>query len=497
MKRLFVISLLAFGSLLTILPPTAASQDQPSAATANKSHPAMRKTIVPPAVPRLCAACIRAHMEFLASDAMRGRGSGTADELLAATYVGSQLRAYGIAPAGDHGGYIQRAVLQQPKLSVPPLLTFTKPGSGNTAERVTWTYGNEFIARRLSQTHFSGPLQVDHPGNDDTQVEGSIVLIVDSGSDRRKLRARLRSLASAGAVAAIEVASADESGRFQEKSKELPALPTQIEGSVPALEENFSLLQISPDAARMLQELPSNTQLNLDSSSTSEKKYTWNAVGMLRGSDPKLRDSAVLLSAHLDHLGIGKPVNGDEIYNGADDDASGTTAVLELARVLGAGARPRRTVIFALFGSEEPGGLGSTYFREHPPLPLREIAANLEFEMLGRADPAVRPDTVWITGWERSNLGPTLAGRGAKLVSDPHPEQNFFARSDNYALAQKGVVAQTVSSYGLHGDYHQPSDDLAHIDFKHMEAAIGSLLQPVSWLVNSSFTPKWNAGGKP
>jgi Peptidase family M28 len=117
--------------------------------------------------------------------------------------------------------------------------------------------------------------------------------------------------------------------------------------------------------------------------------------------------------------------------------------------------------------------------------------------MLGRADPAVSPDVVWITGWERSNLGPTLAARGAKLVRDPHPEQNFFARSDNYVLAKKGVVAQTISSYGLHSDYHQPSDDLAHIDFKHMDAAIGSLLQPVSWLVNSPFAPKWNEGGKP
>ena len=436
-------------------------------------------------------------MEFLASDAMRGRGSGTADELVAVTYVGSQLRAYGIAPAGDAGSYIQRAVLQQPKLAAPPLLAFTKLGAGKAAEKVTWTYGKEFIALRLSQTHFSGPLRVDHPGEDDAQVAGSIVLIVESGTDRRKLRARAAALASAGAAATIAVATAEETGHFQERSEQLPTLPAQIEGSASGLGGNFSLLEVRPDAGNTLEALPANTELNFDSSSTSEKKYTWNAVGMLRGSDPKLRDSAVLLSAHLDHLGIGRPVNGDDIYNGADDDASGTTAVLELARILGAAARPRRTVIFALFGSEETGGFGSTYFREHPPLPLREIAVNLEFEMLGRADPAVRSDTVWLTGWERSNLGPTLAARGAKLVGDPHPEQNFFARSDNYVLAKRGVVAQTVSSYGLHGDYHQPSDDLARIDFKHMDSAIGSLLRPVSWLVNSPFTPKWNAGGKP
>ena len=307
--------------------------------------------------PAACSACIRAHEEFLASDAMRGRGSGTHDELVAATYVGAELRAYGIAPAGDEGGYIQ---------SVP-----------------------------LSKNTLNG----------------------------------------------------------------------------------LQTAEITP--------------------ATGEKSFTWNAVGILWGSDAKLRHEAVLLSAHLDHVGIGRPVNGDSIYNGADDDASGVTAVLELARVLGAGPPPRRTVIFALFGSEETGGLGSTYFREHPPVPLKEIAANLEFEMIGRPDPKVEADTLWLTGWERSNLGPTLAAHGAHLVANPHSGQHFFARSDNYVLAQKGVVAQTVSSYGLHADYHRPSDDIAHLDFKHMEAAIGSMLGPMEWLVNSDFTPAWNPGGRP
>jgi aminopeptidase YwaD len=503
--------ILPISSLLMIPAPSAASQNQPAkVAGTNQVSGRAAATI---ATPSLCAACIRAHMEFLASDAMRGRGSGTADELLAATYVGSQLRAYGIAPAGDNDSYIQRAVLQQPKLSAPPRITFVKSASGGTAETITWTYGQDFVARRLSQTHFSGKLRIDHPAQeraqgkeqnqdkpqeeDGTQLSGCIVLIVDGSGDRKKQRARLRALASAGAVAAIEVVGTEDAGHFREKGKDLPELPIQIEGSPPALSDSFNVLQVGADSARVLQALPANTELNFDSSFTGEQKYTWNALGILRGRDPRLRDSAVLLSAHLDHLGIGKAVKGDEIYNGADDDASGTTAVLELARILGKGVRPRRTVIFALFGSEELGGLGSTYFREHPPLPLDHIATNLEFEMLGRPDSAVKLDELWLTGWERSNLGPTLAAKGARLTRDPHPDQNFFARSDNYALAEKGVVAQTVSSYGLHSDYHQPSDDVSHIDFKHMDDAIGSLLGPVSWLVNSSFTPRWNAGGKP
>jgi aminopeptidase YwaD len=441
---------------------------------------------------RVCTACIQAHMEFLASDALRGRGSGTADELLAATYIASQLRAYGIASAGDNGGYIQRVALLQPKFTAPPQLTLFGPGG----DKVTWTYGKEFTAVDLSQARFSGPLHVINTDEEDAQTSGAIVLIL--GNDLRKQRATASALTGKGAVAVIIAVNAERTAQFKKRAGELPSLPPILEGqSAPGLVDDYNLLETSPEATKILETLPENAMLNFDGASSSEKSYTWNAVGILRGSDSILRHTAVLLSAHLDHLGIGPSVNGDKIYNGADDDASGTTAVLEMARVLGSGPRPKRTVIFALFGSEETGGQGSAFFAQHPPVPLQQIVVNLEFEMLGRADPAVGSDTVWLSGWERSNLGPSLAARGEKLVADPHPEQNFFARSDNYVLAEKGVVAQTVSSYGLHSDYHQPSDDVAHIDFKHMDAAIASLLRTVSWLVNSSFTPQWNPGGKP
>ncbi len=299
---------------------------------------------------RACGPCIRAHEEFLAADALRGRGSATPDELVAATYIASQLRQYGVEPGLDGGSYIQ---------TVP-------------------------FRRRQSRTS-------------DVQVEAT----------------------------------------------------------------------------------------------------TWNVIGKLPGSDPRLKQDAILLSAHMDHVGVGREVNGDTIYNGADDDASGVAAVLELARALAAGPKPRRTVIFALFGGEELGGVGARYFLEHSPVVLANIAANLEFEMIGRADPAIDPRNLWLTGYERSNLGPELAKHGARLVADPHPEQKFFTRSDNYMLALRGVVAHTVSSFGLHKEYHQPSDDVAHLDFRHMEEAIGSMIAPVRWLVNSDFKPAWNPGGKP
>src|SRR5438270_3538806 len=224
---------------------------------------------------------------------------------------------------------------------------------------------------------------------------------------------------------------------------------------------------------------------------------TTNVVGILRGIDPTLSKDTILLSAHLDHLGVREGMPGDNIFNGADDDASGVTAVLELAEALAAGPKPKRTVVFALFGSEEIGGWGARYFQEHPPTPIESFVANLEFEMIARPDSAVAAHTLWLTGYERSNLGPELAKHGARLVADPHPEQNFFQRSDNYALAKQGVVAHTVSSFGLHTDYHRPGDDVAHIDFNHMEQAIHSMLGPVKWLANSDFKPEWVEGKKP
>ena len=128
--------------------------------------------------------------------------------------------------------------------------------------------------------------------------------------------------------------------------------------------------------------------------------------------------------------------------------------------------------------------------------PLGTLAANLEFEMIGLPDPK-HPKTVMLTGWERSNLGPTLKAQGADIGPDPYPEQNFFQRSDNYQLALKGVVAQTISAWPLAPTYHKPTDDLAHLDLPFMLEVIQSLVEPIRWLVNSDFRPEWNPGMKP
>lgn len=225
---------------------------------------------------------------------------------------------------------------------------------------------------------------------------------------------------------------------------------------------------------------------------------TWNAIGVLRGSNPHTAGEVIMISAHLDHLGVSEALAGDDkIFNGADDDGSGSVAVMELARVLASGKRPRRTIYFICFGSEERGGQGSRYFIANSPVPLTQIVADLNLEMLGRPDPKVPAGMLWLTGFDRSTLGKELARQGAALVADPHPEQNFFQRSDNYTLALRGVIAHTVSSFGLHTDYHRPSDDVSKIDFAFMTKSLNSLVKPVRWLANSNFRPAWLPGQAP
>jgi hypothetical protein len=225
---------------------------------------------------------------------------------------------------------------------------------------------------------------------------------------------------------------------------------------------------------------------------------TVNVVGVLPGSDPRLRDEAVVVSAHYDHLGIGRPVNGDSIYNGANDDASGTTAVLEIARLLGRGRpAPKRTVVFLLVTGEERGMLGTRWYLDHPAIPIDRTVANLNVEMIARPDSlAGGAGKAWLTGFERSTMGPMLREAGIPIVPDPRPEQHFFERSDNYAFARRGVVAHTLSSDGLDPDYHQPGDEVGRADPAHMAQVIAAAARAVRLLADSE-APQWAPGGRP
>jgi hypothetical protein len=312
-----------------------------------------------------------------------------------------------------------------------------------------------------------------------------------------------------GAPAIIITLETDQQRTRRQGGTSRPlTLPARIVGIPPAAAPaRPTSIAVDKETYGTLARLADGVVLTLEAAlKPAELAHTWNALGRLRGTASNADDQVILLTAHLDHLGnraaaastaIPSPPAQDTIFNGADDDASGSVAVLELAEQLAKGKRPKRTVIFAWFGSEEAGGYGARHFIDAPPVPLDKIVANLEFEMIGRSDKAVPPHTLWLTGYERSNLGPQLGKRGAKIVADPHPDQNFFQRSDNIQLARRGVIAQTVSSFGLHTDYHRASDEVKTIDFAHMTDSIRSMLKPVLWLANSKFKPEWLPGKKP
>ena len=222
-----------------------------------------------------------------------------------------------------------------------------------------------------------------------------------------------------------------------------------------------------------------------------------NVVGILRGSDPALRDEAILVDAHLDHDGIVAPVNGDSIMNGADDDASGVVAVLGIARALTTGPRPKRTIIFLTTTGEEVGLLGTRWYIANPVVPLERTVANLEIEMIGRPDSlAGGAGRAWLTGFERSTLGPTLRAAGIAIVPDPYPGQCFFERSDNIGFARRGIPAHTLSSFNQHTDYHTVRDEASRTDPAHMASVIASAARAVRLMADGA-APQWNPGGRP
>ena len=429
-------------------------------------------------------ASVRAHMEFLAGDALNGRGSGTRDEWIAVSYVAAQLRRMGLEPLGENGGYIQTIEIERPELAAAPVLEM--------GER-RLTHGKEIRVATMNAASISGQVASLKPGE---RAERGMVILVPELT---------RELSSSLANAAIVLTRPNGCGGFRGQAGALPRVSPRTVGvdSAPA---RPSCVSLDADSYLAAEKLTPGTRVSLHGEVKGvQKSTTWNAVGRLAGSDPQQSREVILLSAHIDHLGVvrepapgsGTSANGDTIYNGADDDASGSVAVLELAEAIARGPRPKRTIVFAWFGSEETGGAGARYFADKPIVPLDRIIANLQFEMIGRPDGKVPPHTLWLTGFERSNLGPELAKRGAKLVQDPHPEQNFFTRSDNIQFARRGVIAHTVSSFGLHKDYHRSSDEISTIDFPHMTDAIQSMVAPIDWLANASFKPEWRPGMKP
>ena len=224
-----------------------------------------------------------------------------------------------------------------------------------------------------------------------------------------------------------------------------------------------------------------------------------NVVAILRGGDPDLRDSYVVFSAHMDHVGHGPPdATGDSIYNGADDDASGTAALVEVAEAFASlPEAPARSLLFLAVSGEERGLLGSRWFADHPPVPPDRLVADLNVDMISRN----AADSIVLIGQEYSSLGPLVRSiaddrpeLGLAVLSDPWPEERFFFRSDHYSFASKGIPAIFFFA-GTHEDYHRPSDEVEKIDPEKAARVARLVFYTAAAVAGDADPPEWTPEG--
>jgi aminopeptidase YwaD len=429
-------------------------------------------------------AWVRAHEEFLASDVLAGRKSATRDEELAASYVASQFLGYGLTTAPGMSSHIQTAEIVSPVLDHHASLT---------AGSIVLAEGPDFDMLLTSGSGLKGTIaSVPLEAVGKTKLQSSEIALV-TNLTKGTAASQVFNLAVHMGAGVIVVERDEGVDRLVKRTGGVPRGPTYLKGTTPPQSTTF--IAVSHLAMEKLLSIKTGEPIALNVRELpQEPKRTYNAVAFLPGTDSTA--GTILLTAHLDHLGIGPAINSDSIYNGANDDASGTTAVLEFAHALAQGKTLKRSVLFVCYGSEEIGALGSKYFIAHSPIPIATIVANLEFEMIGVQDPKMPKNTLLFTGWERSNLGPALREHGALIGPDPYPDQQLFERSDNYSLAAIGIVAHTAASWG-NPTYHRPSDDLEHLDFNFLTTSIQSFIEPIRWLANGDFLPSWNPGMQP
>jgi aminopeptidase YwaD len=417
---------------------------------------------------------VSAHENFLASEALQGRGSATRDEAIAAAYVASQFEGFGLKPAPGMTGYLQTAWVIQPRLEGPVRLTVGGQDVGDV--KLLSSSGN----------NISGTIKVF--SGDDLKALPAAEIVMATPTAGTPLPGLTRAARAKGARLII-LRENEETQKYWEASGKTTGMSAYLESDTPS----------APRMAVAILPAATYDRLARDGAAASlilpevikARSVTTNAIGYLKGTDPAA--GTILYTAHLDALGV----KGGAVVYGANDDASGTTAVLEIARALAAGKPPKRSILFVAYGAEELGLLGSLYFAKNSPVPLKNIIANLEFEMIGAQDPKLPANTLMMTGFERSDFGETLKAQGAQIASDPYPEYHFFERSDNYQLALQGIVAHTVSGWATTPDYHSPKDTVANLNIDFMTSAIQSLIAPARWLANSDYVPQWKPDGKP
>jgi hypothetical protein len=447
--------------------------------------------------PEVSRADIESIVRYLASDELLGRSTGTPEAERAAAYLVDVLKHCGVEPAGDDGTFLQAVPLHRTEATGTPELALVARSGAGAEEKIQAVLGRDF--------DLSGP-PID--------VDGMKVIVAKSAEEIPKAGAP----GSAIFVDAFEMDArswlvqaghpfGQGFGMWIRAGPKAEGKPKTAEiGSVGGLERDSGPRSTTPSVkirGPLLERVRKGEiqSVSVHAHVELRKVRAFNVVGRISGvglpGEPDLAKEAVVVSAHYDHLPpkpAPKPPEkaGDLIYNGADDDASGCAAVLEIAGALGAGAKPARTVIFLLATGEEEGLLGTDVYIDHPVVPLEKTVANLNVEMIGRPDPLVGgTGQVWLTGFDETDLGRACAEAGLPVKPDPRLDQHFYERSDNYAFVQRQVIGQTFSTYNMHEDYHHTSDEADRIDFAHMEGCTSAILKAVRLVVDGKLRPHW------
>jgi hypothetical protein len=441
---------------------------------------------------------LKADVSFLASDALEGRATPSRGLDLAAEYIAAQFRRAGLEPVGDDG-YFQTASYQTVKAN-PEGLAFTldaaKAGEGMVGIQEAVAIDLDRAAAfkvTLSDTAAMDALTAE-------QVRGKVLLVeVPAGGGGMagfQAQRRISTLAAKlePALVAMVRATAQQSNPnarvpLRDATAPAPKVPI-LSVWDKAIYDAVAAAKPGPMAATVSAHVaaPLVTSVKLR-----------NVAGVLRGSDPQLEDTYVIVTGHYDHLGVRPNAQGDGIYNGANDDASGTASVIAVARALvDLGEKPKRTIVFvALFG-EEVGGLGSRWYTGHPIFPIPRTVADINLEQLGRTDDSEGPKVSQfnLTGFDYTDIAATFVKAGAlsgvQAIKHEKNSDTFFGRSDNAAFADAGIPSTTLSVSYIFPDYHQPGDEWQKLDYDNLAKVDVTVALGIFDMANSPQAPQWN-----
>lgn len=449
---------------------------------------------------------LKGDLSFLASDLLQGRYTPSPGLDIAAEFIASKFRAIGLEPGGTNQ-YFQEAEMVDRKL--PQVMTPLTARDGDKPLTVEPSNIHVTNASAAAAIKDAPVLKISERNPDKLNgltLDGKVILVPNPNyaaipaSERAAIRLQARAFdkAIATSKALMELIlvhappQAQDSRLISSKDADVPAPPVlQVE---------------SPDLFAALS-TPAPLTLSLDIPAPEDRKaIVKNVVGLLRGSDPSLKSTCVLVTAHYDHLGttetaghmaLAKAVGLDHIYNGANDDGSGTVSVIETARAL-AQLHPRRSIVFITFFGEERGLLGSSYYARHPLFPLSKTVADINLEQVGRTDSSQGPEiaNASITGYDYSDVTRYLeeAGKatGIKIYKDDTASDQYFVRSDNAALAEQGVPAHTLTTAFEFPDYHAVGDEWQKIDYDNMAKVDRMVALAVLNIANAKKAPEWN-----